>query len=63
MKENDALKPISNERPEFLVSEKSNQSAIACYSDGEMRLLKNGSDRSSHRYSSLWFSEYKKNFQ
>ena len=50
MKENDAMRPISNERPEFLVLEKCNESAIACYSDGEMRLLKNGSDRSSHRW-------------
>ena len=50
MKENDALRPISNERPEFLVLEKCNQSAIACYSDGEMMLLKNDCDRSSHRW-------------
>jgi hypothetical protein len=50
MKENDALRPISNERPEFLVSEKSNQSAIACYSDGEMMLLKNDLGQSSHRW-------------
>ena len=50
MKENDAMRPISNERPEFLVLEKCNESAIACYSDGEMRLLKIGSDRSSHRW-------------
>ena len=34
------MRPISNERPEFLVLEKCNESAIACYSDGEMRLLK-----------------------
>ena len=50
MKENDALKPISNERPEFLVSEKSNQSAIACYSDGEMMLFKSALEQSSHRW-------------
>ena len=50
MKENDAMRPISNGRPEFLVLEKCNESAIACYSDGEMRLLKIGSDRSSHRW-------------
>ena len=50
MKENDALRPISNERPEFLVSEKSNQSAIACYSDGEMMLLKNEHGQSSQRW-------------
>ena len=50
MKENDALRPISNERPEFLVLEKCNQSAIACYSDGEMMLLKNDNFQSSHRW-------------
>ena len=44
MKENDALRPISNERPEF------NQSAIACYSDGEMMLLNNELGQSSHRW-------------
>jgi hypothetical protein len=44
------MRPISNERPEFLALEKCNESAIACYSDGEMRLLKIGSDRSSHRW-------------
>ena len=45
MKENDAMRPISNERPEFLVLEKCNESAIACYSDGEMMLLKISSDK------------------
>ena len=50
MKENDAMRPISNERSEFLVLEKCNESAKACYNDGEMRLFKNGSDRSSHRW-------------
>ena len=50
MKKSDALRPISDERPEFLVLEKCNQSAIACYSDGEMMLLKNDNSQSSHRW-------------
>ena len=50
MKENDALRPILNERPEFPVLEKCNQSAIACYSDGEMMFLKSDLGQSSHRW-------------
>ena len=56
------MRPISNERPEFLALEKFNESAIACYSDGEMMLLKNELEQSSHRWHYLslryasWFS-------
>ena len=44
------MRPIPNERPEFLVLEKCNESAITCYSDGEMMLLKNDVGQSSHRW-------------
>ena len=62
MKENDAMRPISNERPEFLALEKCNESAIACYSDGENKLWKNELGQSSHRWRHMskryasWFS-------
>ena len=44
------MRPISNERPEFLVLEKYSHCGIAWYSDGEKRLLKNGNSQSSHRW-------------
>ena len=44
------MRPISNERPECLVSENIGQSERAGGSDGEMMLLKNDLGQSSHRW-------------
>jgi hypothetical protein len=44
------VRPISNERPECLVSENIGQSERAGGSDGEMMLLKNDLGQSSHRW-------------
>ena len=50
MKKGAGLRPISNERPGVLVLEKYSHCGIAWYSDGEMRLLKNDTSQSSHRW-------------
>jgi hypothetical protein len=44
------MRPISNESPEHLVLENYSHCGIAWYSDGEMRLLKNDTSQSSHRW-------------
>ena len=50
MQKGAGLRPISNERPGVLVLEKYSHCGIAWYSDGEMRLLKNDTSQSSHRW-------------
>ena len=44
------MRPISKERPEWLVLENISMSERAGESDGEMMLLKNDLGQSSHRW-------------